>query len=99
MSLSEEAWNDLMEAAKHSQALADDPHFNKMLNTTVAAGEKNSTDTDDSEYYDYDDDYNYFDEETVTISPSPKKAKSNPKLQPIVDATITKSKVYFPHHP
>nr|AAK39644.1 leucine rich repeat protein GP150 [Drosophila melanogaster] len=91
-SLSEEAWNDLMEAAKHSQALADDPHFNKMLNTTVAAGEKNSTDTDDSEYYDYDDDYHYFDEETVTISPSPKKAKSNPKLQPIVDATITKSK-------
>nr|XP_016929534.1 protein scribble homolog [Drosophila suzukii] len=91
-SLTEEALKDLMEAAKHSRALADDPHFNKMFNSTVATGDKNSTDSDDSEYYGYDDDYNYFDEDTETTSSSPKKAKSSPKLQPIVETTSSKPK-------
>ncbi|XP_017054060.1 uncharacterized protein LOC108096727 [Drosophila ficusphila] len=93
-SLSEDVLKDLMEAAKHSQALAEDPHFNKMINATVEKSpEKNSTDGEDNydnDYYNYDEeDYSYFDEKTTTKSP--KGEKNKPKLQPIVDSTKDKN--------
>ncbi|KAH8314498.1 hypothetical protein KR059_010529, partial [Drosophila kikkawai] len=87
---SEEAIKDLLEAAKHSQALAEDPHFNKMLKTenatttssssSTTVGGKNSTDSDENYEYDNysydDDDYNYFDEDKETTPASAKKGKA-----------------------
>ncbi|KAI8037476.1 hypothetical protein M5D96_009628 [Drosophila gunungcola] len=101
-SLSEEALKDLLEAARHSQALAEDPHFNKMINATSSSTSsssastpkaKNSTDGEENyDYYTYDDDYSYFDEDKETTPSTPKKGKAKPKLQPIVDAASSKPK-------
>lgn len=105
-SLSEEAIKDLLEAAKHSQALAEDPHFNKMLKTENATtsssvGGKNSTDSDENYEYDnyaYDDeDYNYFDEDKETTPASAKKGQkastAKPKLVSLEGGSASKSKV------
>ncbi|XP_022217785.2 uncharacterized protein LOC111071009 [Drosophila obscura] len=96
--ISEETLKDLMEASKHSLALAEDPRFNKMLpksqNATAAAtaaiskSGKNATSSDETEEYDdnygYDeDDYAYFDEEKETTpSATPKKSRTTTTRQP-----------------
>ncbi|XP_030558658.1 uncharacterized protein LOC115761138 [Drosophila novamexicana] len=93
--VSDETLNDLVEAAKHSVALAEDPRFNKMLPDRLkpenATSSKNSTD----ENYEYDENYDYDmynydsseseqDDDDVkdTTSVRPKKAKPSKTSTP-----------------
>ncbi|EDW02087.1 uncharacterized protein LOC6560515 [Drosophila grimshawi] len=105
--VSEETLQDLLEAAKHSVALAEDPRFNKMLPDRLklenATSSKNSTE----ENYEYDeDDYDLYsygsaefdDDDDVkdTTSARPKKNKpsktTTPKLRPIDESSSSKPK-------
>ncbi|XP_011208883.2 uncharacterized protein LOC105230016 [Bactrocera dorsalis] len=78
--MSDETLNDLIEASKHSVALADDPRFNKMLPHKLKTENATATSNKSEENYydydtdDYDDDYNYDDE--VAATESTQKAKS-----------------------
>ncbi|EDW72262.2 uncharacterized protein Dwil_GK20809 [Drosophila willistoni] len=92
--VSDETFKDLLEASKHSVALAEDPRFNKMLpdrlkNETLTSP-KNATDSNyEYDEYNYDDDYNYdnaeedldIDEskETTTITSVKAKGKKTNK--------------------
>jgi len=110
--VSDETLEDLKEAAKHSVALAEDPHFNKMLPVhevvNKASSSKNSTDDN----YLYDDDYDYdlnnydssdeddsdSDSETTTAKTNKNKTTktTTPKLHPIEESTSVKPKVSVP---
>ncbi|XP_075169491.1 leucine-rich repeat domain-containing glycoprotein 150 [Haematobia irritans] len=85
--LSDNTLNDLVEAAKHSEALAKDTRFQELVakklnsKTTTTTTTAKPTDVYDDNYdednYEYDDDdYNY---DEVTTTPS-KKSKSKAKL-------------------
>ncbi|XP_013104271.1 uncharacterized protein LOC106084875 [Stomoxys calcitrans] len=84
--LSDNTLDDLVEAAKHSEVLAKDARFQKLVakklnntsttSTTAAPAEIVYDDNYDEDNYDYDDEYNY-DEATTTPT---KKSKSKAKL-------------------
>ncbi|KAH8300145.1 hypothetical protein KR044_010517, partial [Drosophila immigrans] len=57
--VSDETLEDLIEAAKHNLALAEDPRFNKMLPDRVSAENATSSKNSTEENYEYDDDYDY----------------------------------------
>ncbi|XP_034105289.1 uncharacterized protein LOC117568619 [Drosophila albomicans] len=57
--VSDETLEDLIEAAKHNLALAEDPRFNKMLPDRVNSENATSIKNNTEENYEYDDDYDY----------------------------------------
>lgn len=111
--ISEEALKDLMEAAKHSQILGEDPHFNKMLekeNATVSESSGKSSNSSEDNYSDddidddYDYNYNYDDDKETTTAAAKKDASKSttttkPKLQPIMDSTSSSPKVTIHQFP
>ncbi|XP_067632753.1 uncharacterized protein Gp150 [Eurosta solidaginis] len=90
--MSDETLNDLIEASKHSYALADDPRFNKMLpnklktenSTTINNSNKSEENYYDYDSDDYDEEYNYIDDVGTTVS-STQKTKSSTTSKPAED--------------
>ncbi|XP_073845667.1 leucine-rich repeat domain-containing glycoprotein 150 [Musca autumnalis] len=93
--LSDNTIDDLVEAAKHSEALSKDERFQKLVakkfnsttTTTTTTTVKPTEETYDDNYddnYDYDDEYNYDETTTTPTKKSKNKAKLTtavPKLQ------------------
>uniref|UniRef100_A0A0A1XPF6 Leucine-rich repeat-containing protein 15 n=1 Tax=Zeugodacus cucurbitae TaxID=28588 RepID=A0A0A1XPF6_ZEUCU len=98
--MSDETLNDLIEASKHSEALADDPRFNKMLPNKLKSENATVTSNKSEENYydydtdDYDDEYNYDDEVAATESAQKLKNNNSTTVKPnrAVNAAAKNSK-------